>query len=259
MLVHHAARSVRSPEPGSSARGVTWVPSRSRRSIPTCRLEPSAPDARAATGRGRRTAHGAIAASIAAGERLSTADATGMAAGHASPCEAAAATGRCSPTSTSGHQSHAELDVVRACREAGLPASPAAGVAPRIRRGGGATPTASGTCPTAACWCSEIDGGFHREASAYALDMRRQRKLATTERIVVRCAAEELRVRTRRGDRRPAGIGRRAGCLTPRWGRVLNWLLREPLQHTTQSAPLRRCRTAGRRRRRGRARCSPCR
>ena len=39
----------------------------------------------------------------------------------------------------------------------------------------------------------EIDGGFHREATAYALDMRRQRKLTTKERVVIRCAAEELR------------------------------------------------------------------
>ena len=39
----------------------------------------------------------------------------------------------------------------------------------------------------------EIDGGFHREATSYALDMRRQRKLTTKDRIVVRCAAEELR------------------------------------------------------------------
>ena len=51
----------------------------------------------------------------------------------------------------------------------------------------------------AASWCTgrvlvlEVDGAFHLEVSAYTSDMRRQRRLTTAQRLVLRCSATELR------------------------------------------------------------------
>ena len=39
----------------------------------------------------------------------------------------------------------------------------------------------------------EVDGGFHLEVRQYAADVRRQRRLTTPGRMVVRCTALEIR------------------------------------------------------------------
>lgn len=39
----------------------------------------------------------------------------------------------------------------------------------------------------------EVDGAFHAEVIHYGDDLRRQRKLTTTQRIVIRCTAYEIR------------------------------------------------------------------
>ena len=39
----------------------------------------------------------------------------------------------------------------------------------------------------------EVDGAFHMEVRQYSDDMKRQRRLTTRDRMIVRCSAVELR------------------------------------------------------------------
>jgi hypothetical protein len=91
-----------------------------------------------------------------------------------------------------GAQSMAEIDVGRACREFGL--VPPKRQRPRLDRDGKQRFTdCEWDLPDGRTLVLEVDGGFHVEVIHYGDDLKRQRKLRTTRRIVVRCTAYEIR------------------------------------------------------------------
>jgi len=91
-----------------------------------------------------------------------------------------------------GAQSLAEIDVGRACKEFGV-ATPDR-QRPRMDRDGKRRFTdCEWDLPDGRTLVLEVDGGFHVEVMQYGADMKRQRKLTTASRIVVRCSAYEIR------------------------------------------------------------------
>ncbi len=91
-----------------------------------------------------------------------------------------------------GAQSVAEIDVRRACRRAGV--VPPHRQRLRVDRAGRRRYTdCEWDLPDGRVLVLEVDGAFHLEVSAYTSDMRRQRRLTTARRLVLRCSATELR------------------------------------------------------------------
>ncbi len=91
-----------------------------------------------------------------------------------------------------GAQSVAEIDVRRACRLAGV--EPPHRQRLRVDRAGRRRYTdCEWDLPGDRVLVLEVDGAFHLEVAAYASDMRRQRRLTTPQRLVLRCSATELR------------------------------------------------------------------
>lgn len=91
-----------------------------------------------------------------------------------------------------GAQSVAELDVRRACRNFGV--VPPASQTPRTDRAGRLRWTdCEWRLPDGRVLVLEVDGAFHLDVRQYDDDVRRQRRLVNTERIVVRCSAREIR------------------------------------------------------------------
>jgi hypothetical protein len=107
-----------------------------------------------------------------------------------------------------GAQSLAEIDVRRMCRATGL--SLPDRQRPRRDRDGTTRFTdcewhlRDGTVVVL-----EVDGGFHSEVAHYDDDMKRQRKLTTRQRIILRCGARELRddPHSVAADLRALGVG----------------------------------------------------
>jgi hypothetical protein len=91
-----------------------------------------------------------------------------------------------------GAQSLAEIDVGRACREFGV-APPARQRARKDREGKRRFTDCEWDLADGRTLVLEVDGGFHVEVTQYGADMKRQRKLTTRQRIVVRCSAYEIR------------------------------------------------------------------
>ena len=172
---------------------------RSPRVLPTCRLEPAVL-LFAGYERHRRTAHGAV------GVRPTAAD----------DRRAPGALARGPPTApwrkgfrtlvgdlAGGAQSVAEIDVRRACHRFGV-CLPDRQRLRRDRDGLRRWTDCEWDLPGGRVLVLEVDGGFHREVLTYAADMKRQRKLTTADRLVIRWAAEELPTRSRVGHGRPA-------------------------------------------------------
>lgn len=91
-----------------------------------------------------------------------------------------------------GAQSVAEIDVRRACRRWGL--VPPVRQRSRVDRDGRRRWTdCEWDLPGGRTLVLEVDGAFHLEVAQYTADLRRQRRLTTTSRIVIRCSAQEIR------------------------------------------------------------------
>ncbi len=91
-----------------------------------------------------------------------------------------------------GAQSVAEIDVRRACRRFGL--APPSRQRRRLDRDGRRRYTdCEWDLADGRTLALEVDGAFHLEVTHYTADLRRQRRLTTTQRIVIRCSAVELR------------------------------------------------------------------
>ena len=91
-----------------------------------------------------------------------------------------------------GAQSLAEIDVRRMCRRAGLPL-PIRQRARRDRAGRQRFTDCEWRLHDGRTVVLEVDGGFHADVAAYDEDMRRQRRLTTNDRVILRCGALELR------------------------------------------------------------------
>ncbi|MEO5651741.1 MAG: hypothetical protein ABIN79_14770 [Marmoricola sp.] len=91
-----------------------------------------------------------------------------------------------------GAQSLAEIDVRRMCRLGGIPL-PNRQRPRRDREGKQRFTDCEWHLAGGVVVVLEIDGGFHVGVENYERDMRRQRKITTLRRIVLRCGAIELR------------------------------------------------------------------
>jgi len=91
-----------------------------------------------------------------------------------------------------GAHSVAEVDLRRACREAGI-APPRSQRKRRDRSGRLRYTDNEWVLADGTVLVLEIDGSFHDEAAQATLDRRRNRKLTTRGRIVIQCSAWEIR------------------------------------------------------------------
>ncbi len=156
---------------------------------PTCRLEPAillfagyeAP---------LRTAHGALAAVIQ--QRLTTPERMLQWAERLRPLRRARTFRTTLGEIAGGAHSTAELDVRRMCRRFGLPLPHRQ--RPRADRTGRNRWTdCEWDLPDGTTLVLEVDGAFHVEVMQYGDDMRRQRRLTTRTRLIVRATAFEVR------------------------------------------------------------------
>lgn len=91
-----------------------------------------------------------------------------------------------------GSQSLAELDIRRMCRTFGI-ARPARQVKRRDASGRLRYTDCEWRLPDGRTLILEVDGGFHMDVDHWEDDLARQRALAATDRIIVRCTAREAR------------------------------------------------------------------
>ncbi len=157
--------------------------------LPTCLLEPAVLHF-AAYQRSTRTAEGVLAAVVQ--QRLTTPVELLAWIDRMRPLRWAKRFRRALGEIAGGAQSVSELDVRRMCRAYGLEPP----VRQRKRR------DAAGRVRFTDCdWrlgdgrvlVLEVDGGFHMEVEHWEDDLARQRALTTSDRVVVRCTARELR------------------------------------------------------------------
>ena len=157
--------------------------------LPVCQLEPALL-LFAAYEHSPRTAQGVLAAAVQ--QRLTEPDRLRPWIDRLRPLRRSKMFQRALLDIEGGAQSLAEIDVRRMCRVTGL--SMPRRQRPRTDRDGRQRFTdcewhlADGTVVVL-----EIDGGFHADVERYNDDMKRQRKLTTTKRIILRCGALELR------------------------------------------------------------------
>jgi len=157
--------------------------------LPLCRIEPALL-LFAGYEPHRRTALGAITAAVQ--QRLTTPQRLSATLDGMRPLRRAREFRTLLADLTGGAQSLAEIDVGRACREFGI--APPARQRPRQDRDGKRRFTdCEWDLPGGRTLVLEVDGGFHLEVMQYGADMKRQRRLTTTQRIVVRCSAYEIR------------------------------------------------------------------
>ncbi len=174
--------------------------------LPVCHLEPAVL-LFAGYDRSARTAQGVVAAVVQ--QRLTTAEDLRRWVTRLRPLRRSRLFLRVLLDIEGGAQSLAEIDVRRMCRLGAIPLPDRQ--RPRRDREGRLRFTdcewllADGTVVVL-----EVDGGFHVGVEHYALDMRRQRKLTTRRRIVLRCGAIELRDEPEAiaEDLRAVGVGR---------------------------------------------------
>lgn len=174
--------------------------------LPVCQLEPAVL-LFAGYERSTRTAQAAVAAVVQ--QQLSTPDDLRRWLVRLRPLRRSRLFQRILVDIEGGAQSLAEIDVRRMCRRAGLPLPRRQ--RPRRDRDGRSRFTdcewqlADGTTVVL-----EVDGGFHADVEHYEDDMRRQRKLTTRDRVILRCGAIELRDEPESvaADLRAVGVGR---------------------------------------------------
>jgi hypothetical protein len=157
--------------------------------LPLCRVEPAAL-LFAAYERSSRTGQGLLAATVQ--QRLTTGDALGRELEQMRPLRRAKLFRTALVEIEGGAQSMAELDVGRLCRRFGLP-RPRRQVRRRDSSGRVRFTDCEWVLPNGIVLVLEIDGAFHMESEHWEDDLQRQRRLVSPGRMVVRCAARELR------------------------------------------------------------------
>lgn len=157
--------------------------------LPVCRIEPAIL-LFAAYERHQRTAHGAVAAVVQ--QQLASPAGLRDQLRHMTPLRRARQLRALLADLEGGAQSVAEIDVRRACRRCRV--APPARQRPRRDRDGRRRWTdCEWDLPDGRVVVLEVDGAHHVEVMQYSDDMKRQRKLTTLQRIVVRCSAYEIR------------------------------------------------------------------
>lgn len=137
-----------------------------------------------------RTAQGALAAAVQ--QRLTTTEALRTWLERLKPLRQAARFRRLLADLEGGAQSLAEVDLRKACREYGIK-MPKSQKARTDRSGKRRYTDAEWTLPDGRILVLEVDGAFHDDVHEASAHRARNRKLATTSRIVISCSAVELR------------------------------------------------------------------
>lgn len=160
-----------------------------RGGLPLCRVEPAAL-LWAAHERSARSGQGLLAAVVQ--QRLTTAGDLLDELERQRPLRRARMFRTALEDIRGGAQSMAELDVGRMCRRAGLPL-PRRQVKRRDSVGRSRYTDCEWPLPDGRVLVLEVDGGFHMDVEHWEDDLARQRRLASADRVVVRCTARELR------------------------------------------------------------------
>lgn len=137
-----------------------------------------------------RAAHGVLAASVQ--QRLTTAARLTESLAQLRPLRRSPAFRALLRDVEGGVQSGAERDIARLCRRFGLPL-PVRQVARVDSDGRRRWTDCEWVLPGGLILVLEIDGAFHMEVSQWTADLRRDRRLITPERLVVRASAFEVR------------------------------------------------------------------
>ncbi|KQY57182.1 hypothetical protein [Nocardioides sp. Root140] len=157
--------------------------------LPLLRLEPAVL-LFGAYDRSKRTAQGALAAVVQQG--LTTPDRLGACLATMNPLRRSRDFRATLLDLAGGAQSVAEMDVRRACRSYGV--VPPHRQRARVDRAGKRRWTdCEWDLPDGRVVVLEVDGAFHLDVMQYSADMRRQRRITTPTRLIVRCAAVEIR------------------------------------------------------------------
>jgi hypothetical protein len=157
--------------------------------LPVCRLEPAVL-LFGGYDRSPRTAQGVIAACVQ--QRLTTPDLLREWVLRLRPLRRARVFQRALLDIEGGAQSLSEIDVRRMCRRTGLPL-PTRQRPRRDRDGRLRFTDAEWRLKDGRVVVLEVDGGFHADVERYEDDMKRQRKLTTLDRTILRCGSFELR------------------------------------------------------------------
>lgn len=178
------------PSPLPGARFVrVRRPLRAVGSPPRCRIEPAVL-LFAAADRSERTAQGVLAAAVQ--QQLTSPESLLEWLDRLAPLRRAATLRRAIADIEGGAESLAEMDVRRMCRAFGL-ANPTRQVKRRDADGRIRFTDCEWRLPDGRTLVLEVDGGFHMEAEHWEDDLARQRALAATDRVIVRCTSRELR------------------------------------------------------------------
>ncbi|MDX6359491.1 MAG: hypothetical protein QOH37_2545 [Nocardioidaceae bacterium] len=174
--------------------------------LPVCRLEPAIL-LFGGYDRSPRTAQGVVAACVQ--QRLTSPDLLRDWVVRLRPLRRSRLFQRALLDIEGGAQSLSEIDVRRMCRQAGLPL-PARQRPRRDRDGRLRFTDAEWRLNDGRVVVLEVDGGFHADVEHYEDDMKRQRRLTTRDRVIVRCGAFELRhdPESVAADLRALGVGR---------------------------------------------------
>lgn len=157
--------------------------------IPACRLEPAAL-LFAAEDRSRRTAQGILAAVVQQG--LTTPGSLVDWIDMLRPLPKAPLLRRALEEISGGAQSLAEIDIARLCRRRRI-AKPTRQVKRRDATGRVRYTDCEWRLRDGRTLVLEVDGSFHMDVEHWEEDIARQRALSTTDSIIVRCTARELR------------------------------------------------------------------
>lgn len=160
-----------------------------RNGLPVSRIEPAVLGF-ASRQRSPRTAEGVLAATVQ--QQLSTPASLLEWVDRMKPLRGAGRFRAALAEIAGGAQSVAELDVRRMCRRFSL-APPHRQVKRRDSSGRTRFTDCEWRLPDGRTLVLEVDGGFHMDAEHWEDDIARQRALTTTDRLVVRCTARELR------------------------------------------------------------------
>jgi len=162
---------------------------RARGDLPLCMIEPAIL-LFAGYEPNRRTAHGAIAAVVQ--QRLTDPERLRCWVERLRPLRRAKEFRALLGDIGGGAQSLAEVDIRSACREFGI-ALPRSQRPRRDRAGRRRYTDCEWKLADGRTLVLEVDGGFHDDVLQAAADRSRNRKLSTSDRIVVSCSAYELR------------------------------------------------------------------
>ena len=157
--------------------------------LPTCTLEPAVLLWAGHEGH-RRAAMGVLAAVVQ--QRLTTPERLAAWVDLLKPLRRAPAMRELLRDLSGGSQSLAEVDVARMCRDSGLRVPDRQ--VPRVDSAGRRRFTdCEWRLADGRTLVLEVDGAFHLQVQHYESDVRRQRRLTSPTRVVVRCTAQEVR------------------------------------------------------------------